>query len=170
MERELCILVAPREERADRPPMDRIDIWIPLLVGGGAIAFTMLIHGAAVLATLHFVRRARTRGRFGLGFWRDMSIFAVGLGIQLLAHLAGIGAWALLFILCGEFQTTGLAIYHSAMNYTTLGYGDVVMSPAWRVLGPIEATAGLLMFGVSTGILVALIERLAMGRFPDLRD
>jgi len=150
--------------------MDRIEIWIPLIVGTLAVAFTMLVHGAAVIATLHFVRHKRTRGRLGVVFWADLTTFGVGLGIALLAHLVAIGAWAWLFVLCGEFQASGIAFYHSAMNYTTLGYGDVVMSPAWKILGPLEATVGLLMFGVSTGVLVALIQRLAMARFPELRD
>jgi hypothetical protein len=55
------------------------------------------------------------------------------------------------------------------MNYTSLGYGDIVMSPAWKVLGPIEATNGLLMFGVSTAMIVAVIQRVIERRFPDLR-
>jgi len=58
-----------------------------------------------------------------------------------------------LFVLIGEFEAFGTAFYHSAVNYPTLGYGDIVMSPTWKVLGPIEATAGLLMFGVSTATI-----------------
>jgi hypothetical protein len=56
------------------------------------------------------------------------------------------------------------------VNYTTLGYGDVIMSPAWKLLGPIEAADGSLMFGVSTGMIFAVILRLMKTRFADLRD
>jgi len=56
------------------------------------------------------------------------------------------------------------------MNYTTLGYGDIVMSPATRMLGPIEAIDGLLMFGVSTAMIFEVILRLIYTRFPDLRS
>jgi len=71
---------------------------------------------------------------------------------------------------CGEFSEFGTAYYHSAVNYTTLGYGDIVMSPAWRLLGPVEAANGMLMFGVSTAMIFAVIQRLIGARFADLKD
>ena len=45
---------------------------------------------------------------------------------------------------CGEFTGLAPAFYHSAMNYTSLGYGDVVMSVSWRLLGPLEAATARL--------------------------
>lgn len=149
--------------------MHPVEIWIPLIVGIGAIAVSILILGTAAVASLHFLRRERRRGRVGAGFWIDLSLVGVGSMIALMAHLAVIGVWALCFMLCGEFQALGLAVYHSAMNYTTLGYGDIVMSPAWKFLGPLEAADGLLMFGITTAMLFELIRRLTETRFPDLR-
>ena len=51
--------------------------------------------------------------------------------------------------------------------YTTLGYGDVVMSSSWKLLGPLETADGMLMFGVSTAMLFAVIQRLIQTRFRD---
>jgi len=51
-----------------------------------------------------------------------------------------------------------------------LGYGNVVMSPSWRLLGPLEAANGMLMFGVSTAMLFAVILRLLHARLSDLED
>jgi len=51
------------------------------------------------------------------------------------------------------------------MNYTTLGDTDTVMSPSWRLLAPLEAANGMLMFGVSTAMLFAVIQRLIQTRF-----
>lgn len=86
------------------------------------------------------------------------------------AHLIEIGLWAVLLVLCREFTDFGTAYYHSAVNYTTLGYGDLIMSPAWRLLGPLEAANGMLMFGVSTDMIYGVIHRLIQARFADLRD
>ena len=61
------------------------------------------------------------------------------------------------------------AFYHSAVNYTTLGYGDLLLTPSWRLLGPLEAANGALMFGVSTAMVFAVIQRLLLTRFEDLR-
>jgi Ion channel len=149
--------------------MDRVAISIPLIVGIIAIASTIVIHGAAVLAILHFLRHERRRGRAGVEFSIDLMIVAGAVMLALAAHLIDVGMWAVLLVWFGEFQAFGLACYHSAMNYTTLGYGDIVMSPAWRMLGPLEATDGLLMFGVSAAMIFAVIQGLVRTRFPDLR-
>jgi len=147
-----------------------IAILIPLAVGAGAVACTIFISAVAVIATVNFVRHERRLGRAGAGFWIDFSIVALAISIALLAHLVEIACWAALFVLCGEFAKFGAAYYHSAVNYTTLGYGDVIMTPTWRMLGPLEAANGMLMFGVSTALIFAVIQRLVQARFTDLRD
>ena len=53
------------------------------------------------------------------------------------------------------------------MNYTTLGDSDKVMSPSWRLLAPLEAGNGMLMFGVSTAMLFAIIQRLIQTRLGE---
>jgi hypothetical protein len=121
------------------------------------------------MATINLVRRERRLGRIGANFWRDFPIVVVAILIMLSAHLIEIALWSVIFVLCGEFSQFGMAYYHSAVNYTTLGYGDVVMSPSWRLLGPLEAADGMLMFGVSTAIIYAVIQRLVEARYVDLR-
>jgi hypothetical protein len=149
--------------------MNQVAVLVPLIVGCIAIGCTIVIHGAALAANLYFVRHERALGRTGARFWIDLMIVTVALMLSLLAHLIAIGLWAMLLVLFGEFQAFQLAFYHSAMNYTSLGYGDIIMSPAWRMLGPLEAVDGLLMFGVSTAMVFAVIQRLVQTRFPDLR-
>ena len=97
-------------------------------------------------------------------------IGALVVAFAFVAHLLEIAVWAVVFLLCGEFPEFGTAYYHSAVNYTTLGYGDVIMTPSWRLLGPLEAANGALMFGVSTAIIFAVLLRLVEARFVDLRD
>jgi hypothetical protein len=53
------------------------------------------------------------------------------------------------------------------MNYTTLGDSDNLMSPSWRLLAPLEAANGMLMFGVSTAMLFAVIQRLIQTRLGE---
>jgi hypothetical protein len=49
-----------------------------------------------------------------------------------------IALWAALFRICGEFPDLGTAYYHSPVNFTTLGYGDLIMTRSWKLLGPME--------------------------------
>lgn len=149
--------------------MERVALGIPLVVGATAVAATIVFHALAVAATLHFVRRERRVGHAGAGFWPDMAIVAVVMSFALGAHLLDIGVWAVLLMICGEFPALGTAYYHSAVNYTTLGYGDVIMTPSWRFLGPLEAANGMLLFGVSTAIIMAVMLHVIQVRFPDIR-
>src|SRR6476660_4637579 len=60
----------------------------------------------------------------------------------------------MVLMLLGDFVS---ALYHSGVNFATLGYGDIVMSERWRLLGPLEAANGILMFGVSTSVMTAAV-------------
>lgn len=147
-----------------------VAILIPLAVGAIAVLCTIFIHALAVVATVYFVRRERRLGREGAGVFTNLAIVASAMSFALVAHLIEIAFWAVLFVICGEFQEFGTAYYFSAVNYTTLGYGDLIMSPAWKLLGPLEAANGTLMFGVSTAIIFAVIVRLVQAQFQDLRN
>ena len=61
---------------------------------------------------------------------------------------------------CGEFKEFATAFYHSVVNFTTLGYGDLVMSEKRRILGALEAANGVLMFGLTTSILFVILNEL----------
>jgi ion channel len=150
--------------------MLRIATLLPLAVGASAVVCTIVLHALAVSVTVHFVRHARTRGHTGTSVWSDLAIVALVVAFAFVAHLLAIAVWAVVFLLCGEFPAFGTAYYHSAVNYTTLGYGDMIMTPSWHLLGPLEATNGALMFGVSTAIIFTVMQRLIEARFVDLRD
>jgi len=148
----------------------RIAILVPLVVGGVAVICTVFIHALPLGATVNFIRREQKLGRTGTGFWIDMGIVVRAIMYALVAHLVEIALWALLFVICGEFPDFGTAYYHSAVNYTSLGYGDVIMSPSWKLLGPLETANGMLLFGVSTAMVFAVIQRLVESRYVDLKD
>ena len=139
-------------------------------VGASAVLCTAVIHALALGATVNFVRYETRRGRAGSGFWINLSIAGQVISLAFVAHLIEIALWAGLFVVCGEFRDLGTAYYHSAVNYTTLGYGDLIMSPSWKLLGPLEGAAGALMFGVSTAMIFAVTQRLILAQFADLRD
>ena len=145
-------------------------ILYPLVVSVGAVACTIFIHALALAATVNFVRHERRLGRAGAGALIDLAIVALVVSFAFVAHLIEIALWAVLLVICGEFQEFGNAFYHSAVNYTTLGYGDLLLTPSWRLLGPLEAANGALMFGVSTAMVLAVIQRLLLARFEDLRS
>jgi hypothetical protein len=141
-----------------------VAVLLPLVTGVLTTLATIMVHAVALAAIAHYVRREQQLGRVGVGYWKDVAIVASVTLLALLAHLVEMTIWALVLEACGEFTRLAAAFYHSAMNYTSLGYGDVVMSDAWKLLGPLEAANGLLMFGVSTAIIFAVIQRLFEAR------
>jgi hypothetical protein len=55
------------------------------------------------------------------------------------------------------------AFYFSASSYATVGFGDVMLPAKWRQLGPLESMVGMLMSGVSIGLLFAAVTHLVDG-------
>ena len=148
-------------------PVQPISIFLPLVIFLAATFATFMIHAFAVQTNVQVFRRDLERGRAGVRFWTDVAIVARTTLLTLIAHLIEITIWALVFILCGEFSHLGAAIYQSAAIYTSLGSGDV-LSPSWRLLGPLETAVGMLMFGMSTAMIVAILHQVIVIKFRDL--
>jgi hypothetical protein len=147
-----------------------IAILLPLSVGVAVSIGTIMIHVLPLRATVGIMRREKRLGRIGTKPWMDMGIFLQVVLYASMAHIVEIALWGVLFMICGEFSDFGTAFYHSAVNYTSLGYGDVIMTPSWRLLGPIETANGMLLFGVTTAMTIAILQRLIEARFVDLKE
>jgi hypothetical protein len=147
-----------------------ISVMVPLAVGIIAFVSTLFVHLLPLGATVAIVRRGKRLGIEGASLWINFSTAALIILFALVAHQIEIALWAVVFVICGEFHEFGTAYYHSAGNYTTLGSGGLIMSSTWRLLGPLEAANGTLMFGVSAAMIFTLVLRLAQARFVDLKD
>ena len=74
-------------------------------------------------------------------------------------ELARQAAQAALYLLIGEFSELAPALYFSVVTYTTLGYGDLTLGADWQVSSGVEAANGILLFGVSTAVLLSALRR-----------
>jgi voltage-gated potassium channel Kch len=136
----------------------------PLAAAIAVTSCTILIHATAMTGIVRFVRRERRLKHAGVHLWEDVLVVAAVAFVALAAHMLEIAVWAGLFERCREFTNFASAFYSSAENYTTLGYGDVVMSAPWKLLGPLEAADGMLMFGITTAMIFAVIHHLVIAR------
>ncbi|GIT90413.1 metal transporter [Jannaschia pagri] len=66
--------------------------------------------------------------------------------------------WAFAFWWLGTFETFEASVYFALVVFTTLGFGDVLMVPEWRLLGGLAAANGLLLFGLLTAMLVETLS------------
>jgi hypothetical protein len=132
-----------------------------LLVATGVFLVSLVCNAMTttliVQLALHLIRTA-------LGFWKSVAVMMIVSLITAAAHLIQIALWAVVYLFCGERMTFDEAFYWSAQNYTSLGYGDVHLSDRWKLLGPLEAVNGLLLFGLSTAVMFAVLSRLIANR------
>jgi len=128
-----------------------------LLLGLSTMLLCLMLQLVLVLLVLRYYRNKE--------YLINNSSFAASLrvvgGVMLLlviGNLAQIAIWGGMFQFLGEFGNFNAAFYHSAVNFATLGYGDVVMSEKHKLLGPLESLNGILMIGVSTSALMNALQ------------
>jgi hypothetical protein len=139
-------------------------MFLAFLVGAGVFLGSLLSYGMATALIVHLVVRPIRTRYTALGFWKNVAVMTIVSLVTAAAHLIQIALWAVAFLMVGEISTFEKAFYYSAENYTALGYGDIVLSERWRLLGPLEAINGLLLFGLSTAVMFAVMSRLITNR------
>jgi len=136
-------------------------MFIPLLVGCATVFVSMGIQIGAVVFMLHYlIGLAADQDPKNSGMAFNSYVISIVLFMLFTGHLIQMAIWAALFLQLGEFSDFLTAFYHSMVNFTSLGYGDIVMSDRWRLLGALEASNGVLMFGLSAGTLLAVMSHL----------
>jgi hypothetical protein len=136
----------------------------PLLLGSFTLLACMAIQLWVVLLLLRWGAKRSLAQRQVVSFGTEFLILGCVLSSLFLGHMAQVAIWALLFISLGEFSDFATAFYHSAVNFSTLGYGDIVMSERWRLLGALEAGSGVFMFGLSTGAILSMLNQFIVRR------
>ena len=136
-----------------------------LLEGALLIVLTVAIHGSLLGWSIGRLRLNVANHRtFFADTWllSRLAIWAV------LAHLLEITVWGLYYYWRDILPDLETSVYFSAVTYATIGYGDVVPPPDWRLLAGMEGLVGILMCGWSGGFFFATVSRmyLAPGSGP----
>ena len=126
-----------------------------ILIGSAVIVVTTTIHAAAMLELLRWLRRMHV-GHWGLrSNVTRAAVISIVVLVMFVATVAEAAVWATVFLAAGAIDGAEPAMYFSMVTYTTLGYGDVVLEPGWRLLATFEAANGIIMFGWSTALIFA---------------
>ena len=121
---------------------------------------TVVTHMVGLVVLMAFMR-ARSGGlRPHDNVWRQAGFIMLIVFGLFAIHAVEIWSYALLYLGFGEFHTLEEALYFATTTFTTLGYGDVILGPGWRLVAAIEGFNGFLLIGWSTAFLVSVIGRL----------
>ena len=129
-----------------------------LIVGSGVSICNIVIHALVMTAV---VRVARTVGAKKMAHPAILLICVMVATVSVLmaAHMLEVLVWALAYAIVDAAPAGADLVYFAWVNYTTLGYGDVIPMARWRLLGPMTAMNGVLLFGWSTAVIFEVLRR-----------
>ncbi len=128
-----------------------------VLWGGTLVAITMAMHGFGMLAVLRVNHAQKHWFEKKQSLMSGLFPVILASWMIMLLHLTEVSVWAAFFLWKGAFPNRSLAYYFSLNEYTTVG-SDFNLPLHWRLLEGMIATAGLLTFAWSTGILLTLAQ------------
>ena len=123
-----------------------------MVITTGIHASGMLLVVRVVLSDKAQIRHHRQR----------MHLFSVA-GVVLLMFLVSVFevmVWSVTYLWLDAFENFERATYFSMVTFTTLGYGEIVLDEQWRLLASFEAANGIIMFGWTTAIVLAVVQRI----------
>jgi hypothetical protein len=133
-------------------------MWNQIALGLLLVLVTTLVHAAATLVALTVLKRVSRLSLTHL--WRVLRISGLVLGMFMVSVLDAV-LWAYTYLAVGAIEGVEPALYFSMVTFTTLGYGDIALGDDWRLLASFEAANGIIMFGWTTALVVAYVQRLS---------
>ena len=89
---------------------------------------------------------------------RLSAVMIATVAVLTVAHMCEIAVWSLAYEIVEATSDGADRLYFAFVNFTTLGYGDVVPVPRWRLLGPMTAMNGVLLFGWSVAVIFEVLS------------
>jgi hypothetical protein len=150
------------QDIADLPLFQHLTAIMPaadLAFGGAMLIVIVLVHAAGVRAVTGQVVRRSERILQRPTAWRADVLMSGMVFLLLALHLLEIGLWSAALVYADLVTDWRAAGFFAGNTYTTIGYGEVILPPGWKMLAPVIAISGLFTFGWSGSVLVDLVGR-----------
>ncbi len=128
---------------------------INIAIGSLMILLTTIIHSEGMMLA---IRSTRAHMKRDVSPRKSTYLIALIILIMFLTTIVEIACWAVVFLFTGAIKGLEPTLYFTAVTYTSLGYGDIVLDSSRRILGAFAAANGILMFGWSTALIVAALQ------------
>ncbi|MFT3728123.1 MAG: ion channel [Terricaulis sp.] len=126
------------------------------------VALTVLVHLGGLLLLIRTVSGGGARLRAHESKFKAALLILGGVFGVFAIHAVEIWLYAVLYMSLGETPDFERALYFSTTTFSSLGLGDVVLSPRWRMLSAIEGANGVILFAWSTAFLMTLTGQLRL--------
>jgi hypothetical protein len=138
-----------------------------ILWGSLVLGACSLVHLVLIIWWVGYLKSRTNRLLHSTKFVKLFIPIAGTFALLIISHTIQVWIWAFVLIWLGALPALFEAIYFSLVTYTTLGYGDVILSDEYKVFGAMASVTGLLNFGVSTAILVAILGKILPSHLGD---
>ena len=129
-----------------------------LLAGAAACICNIAIHALVMTMVVRVARAMANTSALAPSLFL-IAIMIATVSILMVAHVFEVAVWAAVYAIVGAAPAGASDFYFAFVNYTTLGYGDVIPVEQWRLLGPATAMCGVLMFGWSTAVIFEVLRK-----------
>ncbi len=136
---------------------------VQILLGSLMLVTCSATHILILLLTINILKRIDLSWRTDLHVLKNGALLTTAFLAVVFSHTVQVWSWAAAFVLLDAIPNLSDAIYFSLVTYTTLGYGDIIVSSQFRIFAAMAAVTGLLNFGLSTAFLVGLFSRILQG-------
>ena len=137
---------------------------VQFLVGGIVCVCNIAIHALVMTVVVRVARAAGTKKRSHPSLRLIIAMIAT-LSVLMAAHVLEVFVWSLAYSIVDAAPAGTNLVYFAFVNYATLGYGDVTPVEGWRLLGPLTAMNGALLFGWSTAVIFEVLNKTMMISF-----
>jgi hypothetical protein len=132
-----------------------------LLVGTVVSTCNIVIHALVTTAVVRVAQMVGAKNTWHP--WLLLIIVMIAtVSILMIAHTSEVVVWSLAYAILNVASAGADVVYFAFVNYTTLGYGDITPIEPWRLLGPMTAMNGVLLFGWSTAVIFEVLRRAMM--------
>jgi hypothetical protein len=128
------------------------------LLGTAVSVCNIAIHAMAMVAVI-LVARVAEESATSRQSLRLIVVMSATASVLMAAHLAEVLVWSSAYSLISIAPPDTDLVYFAFVNYTTLGYGDLIPLERWHLLGPMTAMNGVLLFGWSTAVIFEVLRR-----------
>lgn len=137
--------------------------------GSTVLALCCLVHVTAISLGAGLVARTAKKLNNKYQKTKVAVLLTEATAFLVAAHTVQVWLWALMLFLFGVIVDFYDAVYFSLVTYTTVGYGDIVLPEGFRIFGAFAGVTGLLVFGLSTAFLGALLVRILSDTYTGLQ-